>query len=141
MEEQEKEVTQEVTQVTEGYANKIENLNNDYESLLKELEELKATDLTYDPNAVLPLKGDSFVKMVHYVNEVEKMIAYFEKVVHDIKTVFGKYEESIQSMALYNSAMGINLMRTHIEFVKSGNTITQEEMDIIDAKSKIKIDE
>lgn len=134
MEEQKQEAAQTAKE-------KLDDFTSKYDSLMKELEELGATGNTYDPEVDLPLKGKDLIKMINYVKEVDSMLGHLRAMFMNWKNVLTSYEKAVDNMDVFNSAMSLYLIETHINLIKSGMSITSEEMDKIDAKEKIKIDE
>ena len=120
---------------------KMEEFSSKYDALMKELEDLGATGNTYDPESDLPFKGKDLIKMIKYVKEVGEMLGYFRSMLANWKQVLESYSNSVEKMDVFNSAMSLYFIEKHIELIKAGHSITEEDMDKIDAKEKIKIDE
>lgn len=135
MQEEQKENLESVESTVES---RTEKVLREYEELYEKIEENGANTHTYDPDAVLTISGKDFANMVNYCVSIENLLASQRDFTTRTKKAMEHYEKNIAEMELFNSSMGLTLLRQHNDYFNSGNTITQEQADVIYAKEKVK---
>lgn len=136
--QEEKENLDSPTQIESTTESRTEKILREYEELYEKIEENGANSHTYDPEASLIISGKDFANMVNYCVSVENILASMRDFLTRNKSAIEHFEKNIAEMELFNSSMGLSLLKQHNNYFNSGDTITQEQADVIYAKEKVK---
>jgi len=108
----------------------IEIFNNRFDELMKEMEELGATDHGYSKDSVITIPGTLYSTFLNLISHVKQ----------SLNTMDTSLEMALRaSSQMQNNAakMTLSLMEQHVSNIKAGATINQAQLDVEDAEQKI----
>lgn len=101
------------------------------DELYDQLEEGGYFDRTYAEGSKVQMDGPMLASLVNFINDHKRTLYSMQQIMNVALT-------TIDAMLADNAAVTIELMKIHRDNVDAGNSISQAEMDKLDAKEKIK---
>ena len=128
--EDEKRVAEE-KKAQEAFLQRKKEIDEKYENLVKELSEKGYDRMSYPEGSEISIPGPLFAKFINYMNTNKKTL-------ENLETSFNVLLRVIDASFTANDEFVLELMQQHITNCEAGKTVTAQEMDKQDAKSRIK---
>lgn len=110
-----------------------QNLDQRFDTLLEDMKKKGYDKMTYKPDEKLEISGEFFIALTNYV-------AYTRSVLNTFEEAFKRMGGAIEAALDNTSVATFKIMENHAEYCKDGKTISNQEMDKLDAKKKIKVE-
>lgn len=94
----------------------MEDINKEFEHLLKEIDEKGYTDYSYEATAKIEIEGVLLAKIIAYNAAHRKLLAEYERLA-----------EKTSEMLDFNDQLTLDLMRKHIDNCQTGKAKKQEK--------------
>ena len=115
----------------EAFEKNKKEVEEKYEKLLEELTSKGYDKMAYPEGSEITIPGPLFARFINYMNTNKKTL-------ENLETSFNVLLRVVDASFTANNEFVLDLMQQHIENCEAGKTVTQEEMDKQDAKSRIK---
>lgn len=98
--------------------------------MLAKFDEKGYASHTYDPEAEVTVSGKTMIAFINTLSVQKQLIESSQVTINTISAAYDKMLDRLAGVQLY-------MMEEHFKNCEAGKTITAEQADAIDAKSKI----